>query len=123
MPNPIGLDVWGNAPAYVFKPIKAVSITAATPVAVWTPTSGKRFRLLGFCVLPTVANVGILFEDATGGTNEFLRFPPTAAVSTAQVSVSLGQYGYLSTTVNNVLFLDVDHINHQRLCVWNGGIT
>lgn len=107
MPNPTGLDVYGNAPAYVFKPIKAVAIAAATPVAVWTPATGKRFRLLGFCVLPTVANVGILFEDATGGGNEFLRFPPTAAVSTVQASVSLGQYGYLSTAANNALFLDV----------------
>jgi hypothetical protein len=107
MPNPVGLDVYGNAPAYVFKPIKAVAITAGTPVAVWTPTTGKRFRLLGFCVLPTVANAGILFEDATGGGNEFLRFPPTAAVPTAEVPVSLGQYGYLSTAADRALFLDV----------------
>ena len=107
MPNLPGLDIYGNVTPFVFKPIKAVSITAATPVAVWTPATGKRFRLLGFCVLPTVANVGILFEDATGGGNEFLRFPPTAAVSTNQAPVSLGLYGYLSTTVNNVLFLDV----------------
>ena len=107
MPNIVGFDINGNVTPFVFKPIKAVSITAATPVAVWTPTAGKRFRLLGFCVLPTVANVGILFEDATGGTNEFLRFPPTAAVATSQVQVNLGLYGYLSTTVNNALFLDV----------------
>jgi len=104
MPNlMIGID----AIPYVFKPIKALSITAATPAPIWTPATGKRFRLLGFCVLPTVANVGILFEDATGGGNEFLRFPPTAAVSTAQVPVSLGIYGYLSTAVNNALYLDV----------------
>src|SRR5260370_8488135 len=24
MPNPIGLDVYGNAPVYIFKPVKAV---------------------------------------------------------------------------------------------------
>ena len=107
MPNLPGLDLYGNTTPYVFKPIKAVAITAGTPVAVWTPATGKRFRLLGFCVLPTVANVGILFEDATGGGNEFLRFPPTAAVATTQVQVNLGLYGYLSTTVNNALFLDV----------------
>ncbi len=106
MPNPVGIDIYGNAPAYVFKPIKAVAITAGTPAPVWTPAAGKRFRLLGFCVNPTVA-ASILFEDATGGTNEFLRFPLTAAVSTAQVPVNLGQYGYLSTTANNALFLDV----------------
>ncbi len=107
MPNIVGFDGNGNVTPFIFKPIKAVSITAATPVAVWTPTAGKRFRLLGFCVLPTVANVGILFEDATGGGNEFLRFPPTAAVATTQMLVRLDPWGYLSTTINNALFLDV----------------
>ncbi len=106
MPNLPGLDLYGNTTPYVFKPIKAVAITAGTPVAVWTPASGKRFRLLGFC-LNVTAVASILFEDATGGTNEFLRFPLTAAVSTAQVPVNLGQFGYLSTTINNALFLDV----------------
>src|SRR6266702_3676712 len=97
MPNPIGLDVWGNAPAYVFKPIKAVSITAATPIAVWTPTTGKRFRLLGFCVLPTVANVGILFEDATGGSNEFLRFTHSRRFHRA----SAGEFRAVRLSFNN----------------------
>jgi len=106
MPNLPGIDFYGNIALYVFKPVKAVAITAATPVAVWTPATGKRFRLLGFCLVPTVA-ASILFEDATGSGNEFLRFPLTAAVPTAQVPVSLGLLGYLSTTINNVLFLDV----------------
>src|SRR5260221_5148899 len=100
MPNPVGIDIYGNAPAYIFKPIKAVAITAGTPVAVWTPAAGKRFRLLGFCVVPTVA-ASILFEDATGAGNEFLRFPGTAAVTTAQVPVNVGTYGYLSLVVAN----------------------
>ncbi len=103
MPNPM---IASDAIPYVFKPIKAVAITAGTPVAVWTPATGKRFRLLGFCLVPTVA-ASILFEDATGGGNEFLRFPLTAAVPTAQVPVNLGTDGYLSLLVNNALFLDV----------------
>ncbi len=106
MPSLPGLDFNGNTVPYVFKPIKAVAITAGTPVAAWTPATGKRFRLLGFCIVPTVA-ASILFEDATGGGNEFLRFPLTAAVPTAQIPVTLGQFGYLSTTANNALFLDV----------------
>src|SRR6266446_7749395 len=98
--NPIGVtDIYGNVPLHIFKPIKAVAITAGTPVAVWTPTTGTRFRLLGFCVVPTVANVGILFEDATGGSNEFLRVPPTAAVNTVPMPMRLHPYGYVSTTV------------------------
>jgi len=103
MPNPM---TGADANPYVFKPIKALAITAGSPQAVWTPATGKRFRLLGFCVNPTVA-ASILFEDATGGTNEFLRFPLTAAVPTAQVPVNLGTDGYLSLLVNNALFLDV----------------
>jgi hypothetical protein len=103
MPNPM---IGGDAFAYVFKPIKAVAITAGTPVAVWTPASGRRFRLLGFCIVPTVA-ASILFEDATGSGNEFLRWPLTAAVPTAQIPVNIGPAGYLSTTANNALFLDV----------------
>jgi len=106
MPNLPGLDLYGNVGLYTFKPVKAVAITAATPVAVWTPATGKRFRLLGFCLVPTVA-ASILFEDATGGSNEFLRFPLTAAVPTNQMPVSLGLLGYLSTAINNALFLDV----------------
>jgi len=106
MPNIVGFDSNGNVTPYVFKPIKAVAITAGTPVAVWTPATGKRFRLLGFC-LNLTAVASILFEDATGSGNEFLRFPLTAAVSTAQVMVNLGMFGYLSTTINNALFLDV----------------
>ena|SRR5258706_5729559 len=106
MPNIVGFDINGNVTPFVFKPIKAVAITAATPVAVWTPATGKRFRLLGFCLVPTVA-ASILFEDATGAGNEFLRFPLTAAVPTAQVMINLGMFGYLSTTANNALFLDV----------------
>src|SRR5260221_12214115 len=103
MPNPM---IASDAIPYVFKPIKAVAITAATPVAVWTPATGKRFRLLGFCLVPTVA-ASILFEDATGGGNEVLRFPLTAAGPNAQIPVSLGQFGCLSATANNALFLDV----------------
>src|SRR5258708_36790283 len=105
MQNHGGIDIYGKARAYVYKPIKAVAITAGTPAPVWTPAAGKRFRLLGFCVNPTVA-ASILFEDATGGTNEVLRFPLPAAVSTAQMPGNYSQYGDLSTTANNPLVLD-----------------
>src|SRR5258708_20206177 len=92
MPNPM---IASDAIPYVFKPIKAVAITAGTPAAVWTPAAGKRFRLLGFCLVPTVA-ASILFEDATGGTNEFLPFPLTAARPTPQRPESFGTYRQLS---------------------------
>src|SRR5258708_37835914 len=103
MQNHGGIDIYGKARAYVYKPIKAVAITAGTPAPVWTPAAGKRFRLLGFCVNPTVA-ASILFEDATGGTNEFLRFSLTAAGGTPQMPVNFGQYGDLSTTAKHPPF-------------------
>src|SRR5260221_14052018 len=106
MPNLPGLDFNGNTVPYVFKPIKAVAITAGTPVAAWTPATGKRFRVLGFCLVPTVA-ASILFEDATGGGNGFPRFPLAAAGATAPIPGTLGAVGYLSNTVHNAPFLDV----------------
>lgn len=89
----------------VFKNIKAVSITAGTPVSVWTPGSGNKFRLLGFMLSLSVAG-SILFEDATGSANEFLRTPLLAA-GIGLASPNMGGFGYLSTAANNGLFLDV----------------
>ncbi len=107
MPNPmIGIDTF----PFVFKPIKAVAITAGTPVAVWTPASGKRFRLLGFCVVPTVA-ASVLFEDATGGANEFLRFPPTTAGNyDNQTAFASGTIAVGSTTYGPFTNLNADGV-------------
>ena len=88
----------------VFKKLQAVSVTAGTPVAVWTPAAGKKFRMMGFILATTVAG-SILMEDATGGANEFFRVPLLAA-SVPIASPPLGN-GYLSTTANNALFIDV----------------
>jgi hypothetical protein len=99
------IDAFGGNQTFIFKPIKAVAVTAGTPVAVWTPASGKRFRLLGYLVGPSVASK-ILFEDATGGANEFLRIPLQSAAN-IPTGANLGRYGYLSSAPNNALFLDV----------------
>jgi hypothetical protein len=88
----------------IFKPIKAVSITAGTPVSVWAPTSGKKFRVMGWMLSLSVAGA-ILFEDATGGGNEFTRTSLMAA-GVGLASPPLGN-GHISTTINNALFLDV----------------
>ena len=88
--------------AAVFKEIKAVAVTAATPVSVWAPASGKKFRLLGFMLSLSVAGE-IFLEDATGV--EFLRTPAMAA-GIGLASPPLG-LGYLSSAANNALFIDV----------------
>jgi hypothetical protein len=90
----------------VVKTIKATSITAGTAVSIWTPDAGLsnfRFVLMGYALSLSVAGA-IIFEDATGATNEFMRTPLMAA--------GVGQSSpnglcYMSSTIGNALFLDV----------------
>jgi hypothetical protein len=86
----------------VFVPVKAVAVTAGTPVSIWNPGGGKRFRLLGYHLSLSVAG-SILFEDGSG--TEFARTPLLAA-GVGQPSPALGT-GYLSATAGNQLCLDV----------------
>ena len=46
---------FGAMGTLVFKRIPATAITAGTPLAVWTPTSGKKFRLMGYTLGSTIA--------------------------------------------------------------------
>ncbi|SRR5579884_2305819 len=85
-----------------FIQLQAVAITHATPVDVYTPTAGKKFRILSYHISTTVAG-SIQFEDGTG--NEVLRTPLLAA-STPSGSGEMGN-GILSAAANNHLFLDV----------------
>jgi hypothetical protein len=83
-----------------FKTIAAVAVTAGTPVTVWTPGAGKKFRLMGFMLSLSVAG-SVLLKDA--GT-EILRTPLMAAgvglASPPMVN------GILSAVANNVLQVD-----------------
>jgi hypothetical protein len=86
----------------VFKNIAAVAVTSGTPVLVWTPTSGKKFRLMGFMVSSSVAG-SVIFKDTTA--TEILRTPLMAA-GVGQSSPTMGN-GILSGTANNGLYIDV----------------
>jgi len=88
----------------VIKKVQAVAVTAGTPVSIWTPTSGKKFRLMAWLLSLSVAGK-ILFEDATGGGNEFARTALMAA-GVGVASPPLGN-GFLSAVANNQLFIDV----------------
>src|ERR1700740_536751 len=93
-----GLSPFGTAPRSpgVFKEIKALSITAGTPVSIWTPASAtKKFRLMGYALSLSVAG-SILFEDGTG--NEVLR-TPTLLAGAPFAGPAIGN-GYLSSTAN-----------------------
>lgn len=94
----------------VVKSIKAVAITAATPVSVWNPNalvSGLRFVVLGWSLSLSSAG-SILFEDGTG--NEVFRTPLLAA---AGISTSPFGFVYEAGSASagsgggNALFLDV----------------
>lgn len=87
--------------ADVFKTIAEVAITAASPATVWTPASGKRFRLLGYALWSSASARFILKDDTT----EILRHAGIVG-SPAVSSPNLGK-GYLSTAAGNALKLDV----------------
>ena len=84
-----------------FKTLAAVAVTAASPVAGWTPAAGKKFRLMGFALSLSVAGAVILKDSAT----ELIRTPLMAA-GVGLVAPPMGN-GMLSATANNVLNIDV----------------
>ena len=81
----------------IFKTTNAISVASET--TIWTPGSGKRFRLMGGLLSITGAVGNILFKDGTGGSTVFLL--PNILLSTP-ISFGLGE-GILSGTANNVL--------------------
>jgi len=82
----------------VFKPLTALSI--ATEATIWTPTAGKKFRLMGFCLTSGTVGGNVTIKDNTAGTT-ILVLPFSAAGSTIQ-SDGMGN-GILSALANNLL--------------------
>lgn len=108
------LTVQGAATPAVFK---SASATATGNTAVWTPTTGKKFRLLRFSIeltanaIQTVAGViTVSFQDATTGIGISKDvYVPTVIIGSAigvgyeSGWISLGDLGILSAAANNVL--------------------
>lgn len=90
-----------NRTPNVFKTIAAVSVTSGTPVAIWTPASGKKFRLMGYALSLSVVGSVILDDSAT----EIIRTPLMAG-GIGQSSPPMGN-GILSAAANNALKADV----------------
>lgn len=80
-----------------FKNVSAVVITSET--TVWTPASGKKFRLMGYCLTQGVVTGAITLKDNTAGTTILIIPPHTIAVSTCSSFAN----GILSAAANNVL--------------------
>jgi hypothetical protein len=86
--------------ANVSKDLSAVTIT--TIATVWTPASGKKFRLMGGSISVSAA-MNVLFEDNAAGAGNFVFRTPKLAADTPYNFVVNGGQGKLSATADNVL--------------------
>lgn len=84
----------------VVKNLADASITAATPVAGWTPAAGKKFLLTEGQLSLSVAGQIILKDGAT----ELLRSPKLAAGGVWDIRL---KRGLLSSVDGNALNIDV----------------
>ena len=82
-----------------FVPLNAVSV--ASEVTIWTPASGRKFRLMGYVLTSGTIGGNVVLKDNTGGTALPIVLPFGAA-ATPLVSPPMGN-GILSATANNVL--------------------
>lgn len=82
----------------VRKDLSAVAI--GTIATVWTPASGKKFRLMGGSISVSAA-ANVLFEDNAAGAGNFIYRTPKLLADTP-FNFSLGN-GFLSATANNIL--------------------
>jgi len=81
----------------VVKPLSAVNINAET--TIWTPASGRRFRLLAYHLVSSVAG-NVVLKDNTAGTT--IAVIPSAAAGNGTFGVfPFG--GIPSAAINNVL--------------------
>lgn len=84
----------------VFKDVNAVAIGSIT--TLWTPTTGKKFRLMGGAISASAA-VSVLFEDNSAGAGNFIFRTPKLLADTPFIFVVGDGNGFLSAAVNNVL--------------------
>ncbi len=87
----------------VTKEIAGVAITAGTPVSIWTPATGKKFRLYGFHVGVSAA-AAVLFKEGAGNSSIGVRSGLLAANGVVHAD-NLGE-GVLSAAANNDLKVD-----------------
>lgn len=83
------------------KTVAAQAITAGTPLDVWTPTTGTRFRLQGFAFSVSAAAYLIVKDNTTVILNS-----PLLAIAGVYTSPDFGK-GRRSSAIDAVLKLDV----------------
>ncbi len=93
----------GASPPMVFKDIAAVAVTAGTAATVWTPTAGKRFRLMGWR-LSSSAAAALIFRYGATPTTMF-RTPLLAAAGVDVCEVACN--GFAPGAAGEALKIDV----------------
>lgn len=86
------------------KDIASTAVTAGTPLTVWTPTAGKKFRLMGWGLSLSVA--GSLIFKYGGTPTTMFRTEAVAAAGISQTAPGFGN-GQMPGAVNDVLKVDV----------------
>lgn len=80
--------------------VDVATVAIGSIATIWTPTSGKKFRLMGGSISVSAA-CSVLFEDNSAGAGNFIWRTPKLAADTPY-NFDLGN-GYLSAAVNQVL--------------------
>ena len=88
----------------VIKNIAAQAVTAGTPVTIWTPATGKQYRVLGYAVSLSVAGSVIFKNNHSGTATEVFRTP--ALLAGTGTGDKFGA-GILPGAVNDALQIDV----------------
>lgn len=87
----------------VFVDVPSAAVVAGTGVVAWTPSAGKKFRLMGWALSLSVAGSIIFCDNVVGAV---VYRTPALVAGQPLASPSLGN-GFLSAAANNVLRLDV----------------
>jgi hypothetical protein len=82
----------------IFKNLNLVSI--ATETTIWTPPSGRKFRLMGYMLTSGTVGGNVILKDNTAGST--ILTIPFGAAGASLSSPTMGN-GILSVTANNVL--------------------
>ena len=84
----------------IYKHIEYLNLPDATGTTVWTPSTGKKFRLMGISVGSSAAG-RLTVRDGSTGTTYLQRFVFSAA---GTLDFNFGN-GLISTTADNVLYV------------------
>lgn len=96
----------------VFKTFSLAASSAEQ--TIWTPTAGKKFRLMGFVLTINTLAATVTFRDNTAGSTIFVTAGPAASVIEPS---GLGN-GILSATINNVLTIQASAVSALVGTVW-----